>query len=444
MTSAPSAPEEHPVSYGPDYAPLDEPATPSPAGRAVEPVQPDWQIPAPPARPPAPPVPPPAALPASPSGRRSHGGLLLAALFALVAVVAFTVGGTLRSRATTTAAGGSTSPGTSAGAGAGAATGDPSQSSLGSGVASGGGTASYAGVVDIDTQLGYQGARAAGTGMVLTASGEVLTNNHVVAGATTITATAVDTGRTYSARVVGTDPTEDVAVIQLMGASGLATVSTSGAAHLAVGDPVVAIGNAGGRGGTPSVVNGNIVALDQAITASDESGANAERLTGLIEVDAPIEAGDSGGPLTDGSGTVIGMDTAAEVGGSRFQASTRAGYAIPIGKARSVADQIESGKASATIHIGLPAFLGVQVAGSGSSSGGAPVAAVVPGTPAASIGLAAGDTITSVDGRTVDTASALSTLLQSARPGDKVAIGWVDQSGTGHSARATLATGPAD
>jgi S1-C subfamily serine protease len=144
------------------------------------------------------------------------------------------------------------------------------------------------------------------------------------------------------------------------------------------------------------------------------------------------------------------MDTAAEVSGSRFRSSAQAGYAIPIAKARSVADQIESGKASATIHIGLPAFLGVQVDGSGSSSdfgpasGGAPVAGVVPGTPAASIGVAAGDTITSVDGRTVDSASGLSTLLQSARPGDKVAIGWVDQSGTEHTARATLATGPAD
>ncbi|HEX3394816.1 MAG TPA: trypsin-like peptidase domain-containing protein [Acidimicrobiales bacterium] len=366
-------------------------------------------------------------------------------MFALVAIVAFTVGGALRPR-TTTAAG---SP-TGARAGAGATAGYPPESSPGAGVASGGGSASYAGVVDIDTELGYQGARAAGTGMVLSASGEVVTNNHVVDGATTITATAVDTGHTYSARVVGTDPTEDVAVIQLMGASGLATVSTSEAAHLAVGDPVVAIGNAGGRGGTPSVVNGNIVALDQAITASDQTGANAERLTGLIEVDAPIEAGDSGGPLTDGSGTVIGMDTAAEVSGSRFRSSAQAGYAIPIAKARSVADQIESGKASATIHIGLPAFLGVQVDGSGSSSdfgpasGGAPVAGVVPGTPAASIGVAAGDTITSVDGRTVDSASGLSTLLQSARPGDKVAIGWVDQSGTEHTARATLATGPAD
>ncbi|MGI9079212.1 MAG: S1C family serine protease [Acidimicrobiales bacterium] len=418
------------MSYGPDYAPLDEPASTSPAGSAVEPVRLDWEIPAPPTRPPAPPVAPPAA----PSRRRYHGGLLLAAMFALVAIVAFTVGGTLRSRATTTAAGGPT------GAGAGATTGYPSESSLGAGAASGGGSASYAGVVDIDTELGYQGARAAGTGMVLTASGEVLTNNHVVAGATSITATAVDTGRTYPARVVGTDPTEDVAVIQLAGASGLATVSTSGAAHLGVGDPVVAIGNAGGRGGTPSVVNGTIVALDQAITASDESGANAERLTGLIEVDAPIEAGDSGGPLTDGSGTVIGMDTAAEMGGSRYRSSTQVGYAIPIEKARSIADQIESGKASATIHIGLPGFLGVQIAG----SGGAAVAGVVPGTPAVSIGLVAGDTITSVNSRTVDTASGLSTLLQPAKPGDRVAIGWVDRSGTGHSARATLATGPAD
>jgi len=312
-------------------------------------------------------------------------------------------------------------------------------------------------VVDINTELGFQGARAAGTGMVLTASGEVLTNNHVVAGATRITVTAVDTGRTYAARVVGTDPTEDVAVLQLVGASRLATVATAASSNVAVGDPVVAIGNAGGRGGAPSVVDGNVVALGQTITATDESGSNAERLSDLIEVDAPIEAGDSGGPLLDASGKVIGMDSAAEVSGTRYRSTTTVGYAIRIDKALAIADRIESGKASATVHIGLPAFLGVQLAGTGggpgpaygpgdgsAGTGGATVAGVEPGTAAASIGLAAGDTITSVNGRQVDSPSRLGTLVQAAHPGDEVSIGWVDQSGNEHTARATLTAGPAD
>jgi len=297
--------------------------------------------------------------------------------------------------------------------------------------------------------------------MVLTSSGEVLTNNHVIDGSTKISVTAVDTGRTYTAHVVGTDPTDDVAVIQIDGVSSLSTVTTAKSSNVAIGDPVVAVGNAGGRGGTPSTVEGSVVALGKSITASDESGANAERLTDLIEVDAPIEAGDSGGPLFNRSGQVIGMNSAAQVSASRLRSTTSAGYAIPIAKALSIADKIESGKASTTIHIGLPAFLGVQIARAGQGSGPgnglgfgadggsatpavAAVAGVEPGTPAASIGLAAGDVITSVNDQAVDSASALSTLLRGSRPGDKVTIGWTDTAGTGHTAKATLTTGPAD
>jgi S1-C subfamily serine protease len=305
------------------------------------------------------------------------------------------------------------------------------------------------GVVDINTELGFQGGRAAGTGMVLTSSGEVLTNNHVIQGSTKISVTVVATGRTYTAHVVGTAPSDDIAVIQIEGASGLKTINTA-TATVAIGDPVVATGNAGGRGGTPSAVAGSVVALGQTITATDENGANPEQLTNLIQIDAPIEAGDSGGPLANRAGEVVGMDSAAEVSGTRFRTTSTSGFAIPIAKALSVAQQIESGKASSTIHIGLPAFLGVQIAGTGGgrgvvpSSTGALVAGVERGTPAATIGLAAGDTITSVNGQTVDSAAQLTTRLQTARPGDQVAIGWTDQSGAQHTARATLIAGPAD
>jgi S1-C subfamily serine protease len=301
------------------------------------------------------------------------------------------------------------------------------------------------GVVDIDTELGIQGGRAAGTGMVLTPSGEVLTNNHVIDGATRIVATAVDTGRSYTATVVGTDPADDVAVLQLTGASGLKTVATAQSSAVAVGAPVVAVGNAGGRGGTPSATAGTVVAVGQTITATDENGANGELLSDLIEIDAPIQPGDSGGPLANAAGEVVGMNSAAEVSGARFRSTTGFGYAIPIDKALAVAKQIESGRASSSVHIGLPAFLGVQIAGNGGAAGaGALVAGVEAGTPAASIGLAPGDTITSVNGQAVDSPSGLTTLLHRARPGDQVAIGWTSQSGTQHSARATLATGPAD
>ena len=271
--------------------------------------------------------------------------------------------------------------------------------------------------------------------MVLTSYGEILTNNHVVDGATKITVTVVSTGTTYSATVVGTDPSDDVAVIQLSGASGLQT------AHLAsnavqVGAAVTAVGNAGGTGGTPSAAAGQVVALGQSITATDESGANAEQLTGLIETDADVQAGDSGGPLFDSSGAVVGMDTAASSGG-QVQ-----GYAIPIAKAVSIAKQIESGTDDATIHQGLPAFLGVSV--SPSATGGAGIVGVVSGGPADDAGIAAGDVVTAVGGTTISSADELSSALADHQPGQRVTVTWTGSDGASHAATVTLVAGPAD
>jgi S1-C subfamily serine protease len=317
------------------------------------------------------------------------------------------------------------------------------------------------GVVDVTTNLGYQNASAAGTGMVLTSSGEILTNNHVIRGATTIKVTVVTTGKTYTAKVVGTDPTDDVAVLQAQGASGLSTIPLGDSSTVQVGDVVVAIGNAGGTGGAPSVVTGSVTSLNQTITASDENGSNAEQLDGLIEVNAPIVAGDSGGPLANSSGKVIGMDTAASSTQARFSQSAGAsqGYAIPINDALAIAKKIESGQASSTIHIGLPGFLGVQVSDSSSSSpnggfgglggsGSATSGAVVQGTtsnsPAADAGISSGDVITSLNGTTVDSAQKLTSLLSGKHKGDRVTVGWTDSSGETHSATITLAEGPAD
>src|SRR5208282_5386207 len=126
------------------------------------------------------------------------------------------------------------------------------------------------GLVDIVSTLGYQNAEAAGTGQVVTSSGEVLTNNHVIDGATSIKATDIGSGRTYTAKVVGYDQTDDIAVLQLQGASGLATVSFGDSSQVTAGENVVALGNAGGKGGTPSVAAGTVTALNQSITASDE------------------------------------------------------------------------------------------------------------------------------------------------------------------------------
>jgi S1-C subfamily serine protease len=293
------------------------------------------------------------------------------------------------------------------------------------------------GVVDIDTVLGYRNGEAAGTGMVLTSDGEILTNNHVVQGATRISVTVVSTGKSYTASVVGTDPSDDVAVLQLSDASGLQVADFSDRAAT-VGEAVTAVGNAGGTGGTPSAVSGSVTALDQSITATDETGGNPERLTGLIETDADVQAGDSGGPLYDtASGEIIGMDTAASSGGDVV------GYAIPISSALSIAGQIDHGVDSATIHQGYPAFLGVSLSPA-SDANGAAIAGVISGGPAESAGLAAGDVVTEVGGTTIGSAEDLTGVLAGYDPGDTVPVTWTDTAGTSHTAQVTLASGPAD
>jgi S1-C subfamily serine protease len=300
-------------------------------------------------------------------------------------------------------------------------------------------------IVDVNTTLGLQGAQAAGTGIVLTATGVVLTNNHVIAGATGISVTDVGNGRTYPATVVGYDRTEDIAVIQLQSASGLRTAPLGDASTVNAGDAVVALGNAGGVGGAPAAVSGTVTAVNQAITASDESGAHAERLSGLIQVAADIQPGDSGGPLVDAGGKVIGVNTAASAG-FRFQASGGQGYAIPINRAAAIANEIRTGHASTTIHLGGTAFLGVNLASAGTTGGnggGAPVADVVAGSPAEQAGLTRGDTVVAVDGTAVDTASAVTAVLDGHHPGDRVVIGWTDTSGQAHRATVRLAAGPA-
>ncbi|MCW2632996.1 MAG: Peptidase, partial [Pseudonocardia sp.] len=308
--------------------------------------------------------------------------------------------------------------------------------------------AQQVGVVDINTDLKYANAQAAGTGMILTSSGAVLTNNHVVEGATSITVTVVSTGQSFDATVVGTDATDDVAVLQMAGASNLDPVHMGDSGSVAVGDQITAVGNAGGKGGAPHAATGNVVALGQSITASDQAG-RSEQLTGMIQINAQIQPGDSGGPLYNAAGDVIGMDTAASATG-RTSAPTAPGrqrttateaFAIPISRAQSIAGQIQAGQSSSTVHIGQSAFLGVQVQASGPASG-AVVASTIPGGPAAGAGIVAGDVITAVDGRAVDSTS-LSTVMQGYHPGDQVRVAWTDASGRAHTATVSLTAGPA-
>jgi S1-C subfamily serine protease len=301
-------------------------------------------------------------------------------------------------------------------------------------------------LVDVMTTLGYQQGSAAGTGMVLTPNGEVLTNNHVVEGATSIKVRDIGNGRTYTAAVVGYNETSDVAVLQLHGASGLRTVKTGDSGSVKVGQQVTALGNAGGRNGTPSVATGTVTGLNATITASDQGSGTTEQLTGMIRTNAGIQPGDSGGPLVNGSGQVVGMNTAASSSSGQIgttAAETSAAFSIPINRALSIANQIEAGTSSSTVHIGATAFLGVEVSASGFSAGnGVTIVGTVSGTAAANAGLGAGDTILSVAGHSVTSGSDVQSVIARYHPGDKVTVVWQDQSGQTHSSVLTLTLGP--
>jgi S1-C subfamily serine protease len=300
----------------------------------------------------------------------------------------------------------------------------------------------------------------------VTSNGEVITNNHVISGATQISVYDIGNGRTYSAKVVGYDRTQDVAVIQLQNASGLRTVPLGNSSTVHVGSSIVTIGNAGGVGGTPSVADGQVSALNRSITASDEYEAgNSERLKGVIQINGSLEPGDSGGPLVS-AGRVVGMDTAAS-SSFTFQGtgSTSQGFAIPINQVLEISRQIVAGQSSRLIHIGQTALIGVYVSntktcinettgitGGGSGVAGALVCGVVSNGAAANTALASSgvnppneyDTITGLGGATVTSAADLLSLMDTHHPGDRVLLTWQDPAGNTHSATVTLTAGPAD
>jgi S1-C subfamily serine protease len=278
---------------------------------------------------------------------------------------------------------------------------------------------------------------------VLTPSGEVLTNNHVIRGATTVRVVVPQTHRSYTARVLGYSISADVALLQLTNASGLATVTLGDSTKLEIGQAVTAIGNAGGTG-TLIATKGKVTGLNRTITVSDEQGGTVQ-LNRLIETDASLHPGDSGGPLL-ADGRVIGMDTAASAGFS-FQGAPSDGYAIPIARATSIVKQIVAGRPSAQVHIGGTAFLGVQVQTSGYFANGAYkagelVMGVVPGSPTAKAGITAGVVITAVNGHAVASQAALVALLLPHHPGDTITLSWIDRASARHKASVTLASGP--
>lgn len=293
------------------------------------------------------------------------------------------------------------------------------------------------GVVDIVSQL--PGGTGAGTGIVISDSGDVVTNNHVVDGATQIQATVTTTGQTYTATVVGTNATQDIAVVHLAAAHSLATVTVGNSDAVTVGDPVAAVGNAGGAGGAPAVAAGRVTALHAQVTASDENGGNVQTLTDLIQTDARVVPGDSGGPLINDAGAVIGIDVAASAANGRSTTQQTEGFAIPANRAMTIAKQLEAnptGGAPGAPTVGS-GYLGVETTNA-TAPAGALVRGVQPNAPGADIGLQASDVITAIDQTPITNAAALSSALANHNSGDHVTLTWQANDGT-HHATATLA-----
>jgi S1-C subfamily serine protease len=310
-------------------------------------------------------------------------------------------------------------------------------------------------VVNLRIAYPDNSGEAAGTGIVISPSGLVLTNNHVIANAQEIQAEFATTGATKSAKVLGYSLVGDVALIQIQGASNLKAAELGDSSTLQVGDPILALGNAGGAGGEPAAVTGRVTDLGRSITASDADGSNVQTLQNLIEVNANIRPGDSGGPLVDANGKVVGMNAAASVSGGSFRlpgqsGTTQQGYAIPIEDALKIAKTINSGTSTADVHVGSDrALLGVGVRpdtnaggfGSRSNGNGAGVIDIRSGSAADKAGIAVGDTITRVDNLPITSGSDLTKAMVRYSPGQSVQVSWIDSSGSTHHATVKLGSG---
>lgn len=334
-------------------------------------------------------------------------------------------------------------------------------------------------VVDVTSTLRYDAETASGTGFIIDGRAAlVLTNNHVIRDATSVTARLTATGKTYQARIVGADAGADIAVLQLEGATGLTAAPIGDSASVTPGTAVLAIGNQAGQSGSPTAQPGVISNLGRTIQAADGTSGFTETLRGMLQTTARIEPGDSGGPLADSAGMVIGMDTAAGTG------TPPAGYAIPVNTAMAVERQIAAGHRAPGIAIGVSGFLGVVVpstaissprrqaqqeqgiitGGGGSLSpqgcvgteaesgvpatiapalSGALVDGVLCGTGAAVAGIRPGDVITAAAGRPVTSPDALTAIMSGSQPGAVVQVTWVAATGTTRTSLIRLEVAPA-
>jgi S1-C subfamily serine protease len=290
----------------------------------------------------------------------------------------------------------------------------------------------------------------AGTGMIISSNGLVLTNHHVISGARELHLEVEANGENHDAHVVGYAIDDDVALVQIEGVSGLSTIAPQ--RDVLVDDGVLVLGNAGGHGGEPKVSEGHVVALGEQITATDQTGQSAERLEDMIRIAAPVQPGQSGGAVVNADGQVVGMTTAAATNGRfrlGFGDAADEAYAIPIARALSVVDEIQGGESTDSVHVGPRAILGVEIqgqlfppSGPGSETGGVTVSGVTADGPADGAGLTEGSTIIGIGGTPVATADDITRAMNRLEPDDRVEVTWLDPSGERTSATVRLAEGP--
>jgi serine protease Do len=279
----------------------------------------------------------------------------------------------------------------------------------------------------------------AGTGMILTPTGEVLTNNHVVAGANAVTVTLFGQTQALAAHVIGTDPAQDVALVQIDDAHDLPTVKLGDSSNVLVGDDVLAIGNALALAGGPSVTEGIVSAEGRSLSAQSDFSNTSEQLSGLLQTDAPINPGNSGGPLVNSSAEVIGMNTAVAESGQGNAPAQNIGFAIAIntikpllpGLLRGGTGGVNGGR-TPTAPKSKTAYLGVVIQSVTPSvaqqqhltpKSGALVEGLDPTGPSIHAGMKVGDVIVSIDGQAVTSVASLVTVLHRHQPGQVVTVG---------------------
>lgn len=259
-------------------------------------------------------------------------------------------------------------------------------------------------------------SEAVGTGIIVTSDGEIVTNNHVVEGATSVRVRLRGQTEPIIADVLGTDPSNDLALIKLRNASGLTAATFADPASLAVGDQVVAVGYALALDGDPTVTTGIISALNRTFTIDENTILN-----GLIQTDTAISSGNSGGPLINMKGEVVGINTAVATSDSN-SAANNIGFSIGVKEVVRVVGILREQSADKTGTQRGQGFLGIRLGSRTDGGSGAVIGEITSGSPAAKAGLRVNDVVLEVNGQTIDGDAALVAIIRDSAPGDKISI----------------------